>query len=288
MRLEPFACELAIGRVTGLRNPDRGARRVLALHGWLDNAASFVPLSAHLHAQELDLVLLDLPGHGHSAWLPVGAEYTLSSAIHNLLQVADALGWDRFTLLGHSLGGGVASLMAAAAPERIEALVVIEALGALAEPVESMAERLRDSVRSTRTLPQRPLRVFASMEAPVRARMMANQLTEPAARLLVERGLRVVEGGYSWCTDPRLTLPTAIRMTEAQIDAVLASIVCPTQAIFATPAQPYFSDTLRDHRVAMVPDARLALLPGTHHVHMETPQAVAAVINGFLQALPNA
>nr|WP_283161413.1 alpha/beta hydrolase [Xanthomonas nasturtii] len=286
--MEPFACELPIGRVTGLRNPDRGARRVLALHGWLDNAASFVPLSAHLHAQELDLVLLDLPGHGHSAWLPVGAEYTLSSAIHNLLQVADALGWDRFTLLGHSLGGGVASLMAAAAPERIEALVVIEALGALAEPVESMAERLRDSVRSTRTLPQRPLRVFASMEAPVRARMMANQLTEPAARLLVERGLRVVEGGYSWCTDPRLTLPTAIRMTEAQIDAVLASIVCPTQAIFATPAQPYFSDTLRDHRVAMVPDARLALLPGTHHVHMETPQAVAAVINGFLQALPNA
>nr|WP_283161252.1 alpha/beta hydrolase [Xanthomonas nasturtii] len=286
--MEPFACELAIGRVTGLRNPDRGARRVLALHGWLDNAASFVPLSAHLHAQELDLVLLDLPGHGHSAWLPVGAEYTLSSAIHNLLQVADALGWDRFTLLGHSLGGGVASLMAAAAPERIEALVAIEALGALAEPVESTAERLRDSVRSTRNLPQRPLRVFASMEAPVRARMMANQLTEPAARLLAERGLRVVEGGYSWCTDPRLTLPTAIRMTEAQIDAVLASIVCPTQAIFATPAQPYFSDTLRDHRVAMVPDARLALLPGTHHVHMETPQAVAAVINGFLQALPNA
>ncbi|PPU73683.1 alpha/beta hydrolase [Xanthomonas cucurbitae] len=286
MRLEPFDCEVTIGRVTGLRNTERGPRRVLALHGWLDNAASFVPLSAHLPAPDLDLVLLDLPGHGHSAWLPVGAEYTLSSAIHTLLQVADALGWERFTLLGHSLGGGVASLMAAAAPERIEALVVIEALGALAEPVESTAERLRDSVRSTRTLSQRPLRVFGSMEAPIRARMMANQLTEPAARLLVERGLRVVEGGYSWCTDPRLTLPTAIRMTEAQIDALLASIVCPTQAIFATPAQPYFSDELRDHRVAMVADARLALLPGTHHVQMETPQPVAAVITGFLGSLP--
>ncbi|MCS3810283.1 alpha/beta hydrolase [Xanthomonas sp. 4461] len=288
MRLEPFACELAIGRVTGLRSAQRGPRRVLALHGWLDNAASFVPLSAHLHAPDLDLVLLDLPGHGHSAWLPMGAEYTLSSAIHNLLQVADALGWDRFTLLGHSLGGGVASLMAAAAPERIAALVVIEALGALAEPVEGTAERLRDSVRSTRTLAQRPLRVFTSMEAPVRARMMANQLTEPAARLLVERGLRVVEGGYSWCTDPRLTLPTAIRMTEAQIDALLAAIACPTQAIFATPGQPYFSAPLRDHRVAMVPDARLHLLPGTHHVHMEAPQAVAAVIDGFWETLPHA
>ncbi|MCD0258206.1 alpha/beta hydrolase [Xanthomonas melonis] len=284
--MEPFDCTLAIGRVTGLRSAERGRRRVLALHGWLDNAASFLPLSAHLQAPDLDLVLLDLPGHGHSAWLPVGAEYTLSSAIHNLLQVADALGWDRFTLLGHSLGGGVASLMAAAAPERIEALVVIEALGALAEPAENTAERLRDSVRSTRGLPQRPLRVFGTMEAPIRARMMANQLTEPAARLLVERGLRAVDGGYSWCTDPRLTLPTAVRMTEAQIDALLTSIVCPTQAIFATPAQPYFSDTLRDHRVALVPDARLALLPGTHHVHMETPQPVAAVIDAFLASLP--
>ncbi|WP_275548495.1 alpha/beta fold hydrolase [Xanthomonas arboricola] len=283
--MEPFACDLAIGRVTGLRNPERGPRRVLALHGWLDNAASFLPLSAHLHAQDLDLVLLDLPGHGHSAWLPTGAEYTLSSAIAILLQVADDLGWERFSVLGHSLGGGVASLLAAAAPERVEALIAIEALGALAEPVESTATRLRDAVASARTLAQRPLRVFPSMEMPVRARMMANQLTEPAARLLVERGVCAVEGGYSWCSDPRLTLPT-IRMTEAQIDVLLASIACPTQAIFATPAQVYFPDALRDHRVALMRGARLHLLPGTHHVHMEAPDAVAAVINGFLASLP--
>ncbi len=288
MKLEPFACDLAIGRVTGLRNQDRGPRRVLALHGWLDNAASFVPLSAHLHAQELDLVLLDLPGHGHSAWLPTGAEYTLSSAIAMLLQVADALGWKRFTVLGHSMGGGIASLLAAAAPERVEALIAIEALGALAEPVESTATRLRDAVASARTLAERPLRVFPSMEMPVRARMMANQLTEPAARLLVERGVRVVEGGYSWCSDPRLTLPTAIRMTEAQIDVLLASIACPAQAIFVTPAQAYFPEALRDHRVAMMRDARLQLLPGTHHVHMEAPEAVAAVINGFLDGVRHA
>ncbi|EFF45013.1 hydrolase [Xanthomonas citri pv. aurantifolii str. ICPB 11122] len=260
----------------------------MALHGWLDNAASFVPLSAHLHAQELDLVLLDLPGHGHSGWLPIGAEYTLSTTIQQLLQVADALGWERFTLLGHSLGGGVASLLAAAAPDRVEALIAIEALGALAEPVENTAARLRDAVASARTLAERPLRVFPSMEMPIRARMMVNQLTEPAARLLVERGVRVVEGGYSWCSDPRLTLPTAVRMTEAQIDVLLASIVCPTQAIFATPAQPYFPDALRDHRVAMMRDARLQLLPGTHHVHMEAPEAVAAVINAFLDGVRHA
>lgn len=283
-----MTCDSPIGRVAGLRNPDRGPRRVLALHGWLDNAASFVPLSTHLHAQALDLVLLDLPGHGHSTWLPIGADYSLGTTIQQILHVADALGWERFTLLGHSLGGGIASLLTAAAPERVEALIAIEALGALAEPVESTAKRLRDAVKSARTLSERPLRVFPSMEMAVRARMMANQLTEPTARLLVERGVRVVEGGYSWCSDPRLTLPAAIRMTEAQIDVLLAAIACPTQAIFATPAQPYFPSALRDHRVAMLRDARLQLLPGTHHVHMETPEAVAAVITAFLETLPQA
>lgn len=87
-------------------------------------------------------------------------------------------GWERFTLLGHSLGGGVASLLAAAAPERVEALIAIEALGALAEPVQSTATRLRDAVASARTLAERSLRLFPSMEMPVRARMMANQLTD--------------------------------------------------------------------------------------------------------------
>jgi pimeloyl-ACP methyl ester carboxylesterase len=48
----------------------------------------------------------------------------------------------------------------------------------------------------------------------------------------------------------------------------------------------YFPDALRDHRVALMRDARLHLLPGTHHVHMEAPEAVAAVINGFLAELP--
>ncbi|WP_031340878.1 alpha/beta fold hydrolase [Xanthomonas maliensis] len=283
--MEPFTCALPIGTLSGLRSSTRGTRRVLALHGWLDNAASFLPLSAQLQTADMDLVLLDLPGHGHSAWLPVGADYTLASALGNLLLVADALGWERFDLLGHSLGGGIASLLAAAAPERIASLVAIEALGALAEPVATTAKRLREAVASARTLAQRPLRVFPTMEMPVRARMMANQLTEGSARLLVERGVRVVEGGYSWCSDPRLTLPTAIRMTEAQIDAVLAGIACPTQVIFATPGQPYFPPALRDHRVAMVPGAQLHLLPGNHHVHMEQPHAVAAVIDAFWASL---
>lgn len=271
MSLEEFSCEVRFGELRGLRGGRPGGRRVLALHGWLDNAASFVPLAAHLDG--LDLVLLDLPGHGHSASLPAGADYTLPGAIHSVLDAADALGWERFTLLGHSMGAGIASLVAASAPERVEALVAIEALGGLSEQVEHTARRLRESVTAARSLHQRPLRVFPTLETAIRARMMANQLSEPSARRLVERGVQTVPGGYRWRSDQRLTLPTAIRMTEAQIDALVGAIECPAQVIFATPAQPYFPEPLRSQRAARLPHGRLATLPGIHHLHMEIGRA---------------
>jgi len=277
-----FGCTLPFGELRGLRCGMEGGRRVLALHGWLDNAASFLPLAAELHG--LDLVMIDLPGHGHSAALPAGSEYTMIGAIGNVLAVADALGWDRFTLLGHSMGAGIASLVAAAMPSRIEALVVIEALGGLGEKVENTATRLREGVEAAHALPGKPLRVFPNLEAPVRARMMANQLSEPCARLLVERGVRAVPGGYSWGSDQRLTLPTAVRMTEPQIDVLVAAIECATLVIFASPAQVYFPEPLRTRRTQLLRNGQLHVLEGTHHLHMETPAAVAALIQPFLAA----
>lgn len=278
MSLQPFELQVGGATAAGLRRPGKG-RRVLALHGWLDNAASFVPLAAHL--PDLDLVLLDLPGHGHSAHLPAGASYTTPAAICHVLDVADALHWERFSLLGHSMGAGIAS-MTAAVSDRIERLVAIEALGGLRGPEEQTAQRLREHVQASRALGSKRLRVFPDLAAPVRARMMANQLSTHSARLLVERGVREVEGGYSWCSDPRLMLPTAVRMSEAQIDNLLQAIACPTQVIYATPAQSYYPEPLRSERLRFLRDARLAVLPGNHHLHMETPADVAAIIRGFL------
>jgi len=276
--LEPFTLDLGGQTASGLRRAGEGTR-VLALHGWLDNAASFVPLLAHLPGR--DIALLDLPGHGHSSHLPQGASYTTPAAICHVLDVADALGWDTFTLLGHSMGAGIASLTAAVS-ERVERLIAIEALGGLRGPEEETAQRLRDHVQASRHGSGRPLRVFPTMAAPIRARMMANQLSEANARLLVERGVREVPGGYSWRSDQRLMLPTALRLTEGQIDNLLQAIACPVQVIYATPAQSYYPEPLRSERLKHLRQGQLSLLPGTHHVHMERPADVAAIISAFL------
>ena len=281
--MREVALQTSLGVLAALRNDGEGPR-VLALHGWLDNAASFLPLAAHLHG--IDLVALDLPGHGHSVHLPPGADYSFASAIASVLDAADALGWERFALLGHSMGAGIASQVAAACPQRIERLVAIEALGALAEVPERTVARLRDAVAAERALRGKQLRVFPDIDTAVRARAHASRvpgsgLDESLVRLLVERGVRVVEGGHAWSSDQRLTLPTLVRMTEAQVENLVAGIECPTLAIFADPAQPYLPDELRRRRVGLLPNGELKVIAGGHHLHMQQPAEVASAIGDF-------
>ena len=73
-----------------------------------------------------------------------------------------------------------------------------------------------------------------------------------------------------------------VRMTEPQVEDLVAGIECPTLAIFADPAQPYLPDDLRRRRVALMPRGRLVTMPGGHHLHMQQPAEVAAAIGGFL------
>lgn len=273
-----------LGAIAALRWGTEGAPRVLALHGWLDNAASFVPLAAHLRG--IDLVAIDLPGHGRSAHLPPGADYSFAGAMHGVLDAADALGWARFALLGHSMGAGIASLLAAACPQRIERLVAIEALGALPEAVENTVTRLRDAVASARTLPGKRLRIFPDLGPAILARVNGHvvRVSEGAARLLVERGVVEADGGWQWSSDPRLTLPTMVRMTEEQVRALIAGIECPTRVIYADPPQPYLPEPRRSQHAALLPDGEMIVLSGTHHLHMEQPAEVAGAIGDFFTA----
>ncbi len=266
------------GRFGALRNDNTDGVPLLALHGWLDNAASFLPMAPLLTGY--DLVALDMPGHGRSFHYPDDAEYSLFSTILDLLAAADTLGWERFAVLGHSMGGAIASVLAAAAPERIEYLYLIEALGPLSGSEDSTASRLRDAVAQRRALDTKRKRVFADPELAVQARMhtVVAALDEASSRLLIERGIRAVEGGFEWSSDTRLTLPTAVRMSEAQVHDCLRSIACPVALLVAEPTPPYFMPALRDSRVACVPEIRSVSLTGSHHLHMTHPaEAIAAL-----------
>lgn len=273
------------GPLAALRFGSRGGPRILALHGWLDNAASFVPLAAHLAGY--DLVALDLPGHGASAHRPPGGDYAFADWIHDALDALDALGWDRAHLLGHSMGGAIAVLVAAAAPARVERLALIEALGPLAGDPAQAGARLREAVAARRAMVAKnaPQRVIVDVGTAIAARRAARDMSYEAARLIVERNLRAVEGGWRWRSDPRLRLPTHMRNDEAAIRTWLRAIEAPTLVIAADVSLSYFPPSLRAERLACLRDGRLHALEGGHHLHMDAPEAVAAVLRTFLSEM---
>jgi len=256
--------------------------RLLALHGWLDNAASFDRI-APLLCGKFHIVALDLPGHGRSGHRPPGTWYHYIDYLGDVLAAADALGWEHFGLLGHSLGGAVASVLAAACPERIEQLLLIEALGPLTGAADQTLAQLQRALHQRGALQEKNLRVFGDADEAAQARVRANDLTLEAARILVSRSLKPVDGGFVWSSDPRLTLASPQRYVEEQVLAVLGGIKAPTQLILADPPPSFLPKALIDARIARVPGIEVVRIPGHHHLHLEDPEPVARALLAFAE-----
>ncbi len=250
-----------------------GLPPLLALHGWLDNAGSFAHLAPRL-ATRHRVIALDLPGHGHSGHLAVATGYHYLDYVQLVLAAADALALDRYRLLGHSLGAGIAALVAAARPERIERLLLIEGLGPLGDDGTRTLQRFRDALQP-RGERRKPLRVFRDIAQAVEARSLASGLPTELARPIVERGLEQAGDGWRWRSDPRLTRPSAVRLAETQVHALLRGITAPAALLLAQPATPYLPEATMQARAACVAHIAIDHMDGGHHLHLEHPQAVA-------------
>jgi pimeloyl-ACP methyl ester carboxylesterase len=261
----------------------REGRPVLAMHGWLDNASSFDRLAPLICDRlGLRLVALDLPGHGLSDHKR--CTYHFIDSVADALAAADALGWDRFSLLGHSMGAGIATLVAGAAPERIDRCALIEGLGPMSEAPEMAAKRLARSLRVERRKVERTnKKLHPSHESAAERLIDAAPMKIESARILVERGLIELEGGFEWRADPRLRIDSRLRMTEEQVEAFLRSITCPVVLIQAEQGWPHIPEQMAS-RVAAITNVQSVKLPGRHHLHLDDPEPVADVLAGFFGA----
>lgn len=283
----PDWSEIQLGKLRGMGRLDREQKvsstpRVLALHGWLDNALSFEPLVEYL--QGVQLVCLDFPGHGETPPRPPAARYHFDDYAFDVLAAADELGWASFDLLGHSLGGAVASVLSAACPERVRSLTVIEGLGPLSAAADATAAGWRRAVKASH---DRPRKIHLSRDNALDARIRDSDLSRGAAELLARRGLEQVGEGWSWRHDLRLTWPSTQRYTEAQVLDLLAHIEAPTLCFLSKPPSRVVPAGFIENRIAAVPTLQVEYLPGGHHLHMEHPGPVARLIRRHLDACSN-
>lgn len=270
---ESIAFEVHGRTLAAKRWGDVGGIPCLALHGWLDNANTFDRIAPGL--PELDLVALDFAGHGFSSHRGPGEHYTSFADVQDVVAVASALGWQKFHLIGHSMGAAVAAELAGLFPERIERAVMIDGFphheGGAAETLISN----RDAIEQMLNGAGSP-RVFTGVDEMIDRVVQATDQSRDAAATLVARGHRLARGGYTWRTDPRIRFRTPGRMTEETLDALMARSVAPALLIVANQGDRWYQPGIA-RRAKHHPNLEVVRIDGPHHLHLETqaPEVLA-------------
>lgn len=255
-----------------------GGTPTVLVHGFLDHAGSWQRTAERLPGHR---VALDLRGHGRSPWAGPIDTYHVAEYVADLDALVSRLG-GRVRLVGHSLGGAVASVFAGARPERVERLVIVDGLGLPdgGEEARSRMVRFLDGVAARES--GHALRVFPDLSAA--ARRLCNIypfLPTDWAAVLAARGTRRVEGGWAWSYDPRhlLRSPTPYRQ-DGHLQ-FLRAIRCPVLSVH--PEGSLFPPENVARMESEIGDLRVVTLPGVGHmVPLQAPQALAEAIVAFL------
>lgn len=252
---------------------------ILALHGWQDNAASFDKLAPHF--PDHFWVVPDLPGHGLSEHRGIAADYSIWSYCAEVMALADVMELDQFVLVGHSMGGGIANLLSALFPERIEKLVLLDVIGTITTSTDDMLEQMRKAVNQRSKQVLRQAGIYPSRDDAILARAKRGVDIE-AAGLLGERGIGKSELGYYWQHDQRLVRKSLLSLSDEQIRPFLQGTSCPVLLI--TSREAVIRQEAIDRRIALVKNIQHLSLSGGHHQHLDGDvNKIADLIGKFIK-----
>jgi pimeloyl-ACP methyl ester carboxylesterase len=120
-------------------------KKVLALHGWLDNSNSFNFLGPYLADRGFHVVAYDNIGHGYSSHGTSSSNnYTVASYVGRCRDIVDSLQWEKCNIVGHSLGATLTTIFAGTYPETVQNIALIENF---ISPMLQPAERARNTLR---------------------------------------------------------------------------------------------------------------------------------------------
>eukprot|EP01083_Nonionella_stella_P066617 175604_1 len=282
--------------------PEHADIKILALHGYMDNASTWDRLAPYLTSgsQSIRIVCMDFGGHGKSSHLPKCMAYSHPQYVSEVLGVADCLGWDKFVLMGHSMGGAVSTILAAAVPKRVIGLICIDMFGGVSSGSTPL-HRLSDYLSSVTEIRSRQRRVYPDMEMPIAKYREAWTISRESTEILLERGMEEVfldvfgldgksnEKGVCFRHDPRLrgTAPMGFSMKDSL--EFCRSLKCPILVILAHNerrqiSSPFAQMILRNVAAVDPKIMKLCILPqGNHHFHLDSPQSVFGEILSFVK-----
>jgi pimeloyl-ACP methyl ester carboxylesterase len=253
-----------------------GPRRLLLVHGFTGAKEDFTPWLDRLAELGWHAVAPDLRGHGASSKPAEESAYSFGLLADDVLGLADALGWDRFVLLGHSMGGMIAQFVACGATARLAGLILMDtAHGPLDNLDPGLVEAAVSIVRSQGigALADIVAERQGPLATPAHRRLVAEQ---PDYAEFGDRKLRATSPGLYAAMAP--VFPRAADRLEnlRELPGTL-----PVLVIVGEQDQPFLAPSER--MAAAIGNASLAVIPDAGHCpQFENPDAWWKALTGYL------
>jgi pimeloyl-ACP methyl ester carboxylesterase len=240
-----------------------GGHHVVAVHGWFGSAAGWGSLPEWVDQSAYTWAFMDLRGYGGRQ--DVDGEFTIAEAAADVLAVADDLGWDRFSIVGHSMGAKIGHRVLLDAPDRLRKLVGLNAVPAGEVPFDEQGWALFSGAATN-----------PGNRAAIIDITTGNKLTKTFINYVVQQSLdnSTVEavGAYlqAWAKSDF--------SAEAKVDTDT-----PVKLIVGVNDPAMSADVMEQTWRVSFPDAELTILPDAGHYPMfESPVSLATSIEEFL------
>ena len=259
---------------------------LVLIHGGRDHARSWDWVAQALR-DDYHVIAPDLRGHGDSE-LARGSEYAMIEYGVDIAQLLTQLDAFPVTLIGHSLGGGIALQYTGVYPDKVTKVVAIEGLGPpphMIQQKKSAHERMQGWITQMRDLAGRLPRRYQTLDEAIKRMREANtHLSEEQAYHLTIHGThRNEDGTYTWKFDNYVRAHSPYRFNVEDAWDIWGRITC--QTLLIRGAESWASDPEKDGRAKAFCNAQVVTIPNAGHwVHHDQLDHFLRVVSEFLRS----
>jgi pimeloyl-ACP methyl ester carboxylesterase len=260
---------------------------VVLIHGFMDAAATWDRVAPRLSAAGFRVLAPDLRGFGDTPPMGAGGYYYFPDYVHDLADLIDALvpADSRLLLVGHSMGGSVATQYAGAFPERPTRLAVLEGAGPPPGKPEDAPAALRRWVEEVRFTRSRGERTFGSRSEALRRLLFNHPKVPPdVLRDRIDSLSRTsADGAMAWKADPLHATRGPIPFSAEGWMAFARSVTCPVLFVSGGPQGWHPPD--EEARIGSFAMLERAEIPEAGHMmHWSAPEALSELLLRFFLA----
>lgn len=240
----------------------RGSEGVIVCHGWFGDSKVFDPMLPWLDVDMFTYAFVDYRGYGKSRSMT--GEYTVREIASDVLALADSLGWRRFHVIGHSMGGKVVQRVALNAPDRVRSAIAVTAVPACGVPFDDQTYQMFAGA------PESDEKRYGITDFSVSGRLPARWV-QSIVRASRENSTVEAFRGYlpSWARE--------------DFSSEAKGLKTPMSVIVGEFDPSLNPELMRETFLAWYPNAELQVIGNCGHYPMqETPVRLAMVIEAFL------